>query len=150
MRIGKMQWRRLGLAALVVVAWGSATAVWAQEVKAPASQSDFTGYWVALMTEDWRWRMLPPAKGDYASIPLNLNGKKTADTWDPAKDEANGEQCRSYGAPRRAHAPKHVTTSARLDLCYRATVRHAGPSSSQTLGSNPTSTSAVSTCNCLD
>src|SRR5688500_4655111 len=26
---------------------------------------DLTGYWVAIVSEDWRWRMLTPAKGDF-------------------------------------------------------------------------------------
>src|SRR5437899_13051642 len=59
---------------------------------------DLTGYWVSLVTEDWRWRMVTPAKGDYPSIPLNEAGKRLADAWDPAKDESAGEQCKSYGA----------------------------------------------------
>ena len=72
---------------------------------------DLTGYWVAYVTEDWRWRMVTPAKGDYASIPLNVDGKRRADTWDPAKDEAAGEQCKSYGAPGLMRAPTrlHIT-----------------------------------------
>jgi hypothetical protein len=36
-----------------------------------ASHIDVTGYWVSVITEDWRWRMLTPPKGDYASVPLN-------------------------------------------------------------------------------
>src|SRR5579871_3074089 len=59
---------------------------------------DVTGYWVSIVDEDWRWRMMTPAKGDYASIPLNAEGTKIADTWDPAKDEAEGNQCKAYGA----------------------------------------------------
>jgi hypothetical protein len=39
-----------------------------------------------------------PNKGDYAGVPLNDEGKKVADSWDPAKDEAAGEQCKAYGA----------------------------------------------------
>ena len=40
---------------------------------APQRQAriDVTGYWVSVVTEDWRWRMLTPPKGDYASLPLN-------------------------------------------------------------------------------
>jgi hypothetical protein len=70
---------------------------------------DITGYWVSIVTEDWRFRMVTPAKGDYASVPINPAGRKIADAWDPAKDEAAGEQCKSYGAaaimrvPGRAH-----------------------------------------------
>jgi hypothetical protein len=67
-----------------------------------------TGYWVSIVTEDWRWRMVTPAKGDYASVPINLDAKKVADMWDPAKDEAAGEQCRSYGAPAIMRVPGRV------------------------------------------
>src|SRR2546423_10256019 len=49
---------------------------------------DFTGYWTAVVTEDWRYRMIAPARGDYASVPLNAEGRKVADAWDPANDEA--------------------------------------------------------------
>jgi hypothetical protein len=59
---------------------------------------DITGYWVSEITEDWRWRMFPN-KQDYAGIPLGPEGKRIADMWDPAKDEAAGEQCKGYGAP---------------------------------------------------
>src|SRR5712691_4641728 len=63
-----------------------------------AAPIDLTGYWVSLVTEDWRYRMVTPAKGDYPSIPLNPEGKRVADAWDAAKDEAAGEPCKSYGA----------------------------------------------------
>src|SRR6185312_8970170 len=69
---------------------------------------DLTGYWVAIITEDWRWRMVTPAKGDYASIPINAEGKRVADLWDPAKDESAGEQCRSYGAPGLMRGPTRL------------------------------------------
>src|SRR6202142_4115248 len=59
---------------------------------------DLTGYWVSVVTEDWRFRMIVPDKGDYSSVPLNPEGRKVADSWDPAKDQAEGNQCRSYGA----------------------------------------------------
>jgi len=63
-----------------------------------AAPIDLTGYWVALITEDWRYRIPTPIKGDYAGVPLNLAGRKVADAWDAAKDEASGEQCKAYGA----------------------------------------------------
>jgi len=47
-----------------------------------------TGNWVAQITEDWRWRMITPPKGDYASVPLNALGRQVADAWDPAADAA--------------------------------------------------------------
>lgn len=59
---------------------------------------DLTGYWVSLVTEDWRYRVVTPPKGDYTSVPLNPAGRKAADGWDPARDEAAGEACRAYGA----------------------------------------------------
>src|SRR5437899_11612113 len=67
---------------------------------------DLTGYWVSLVTQDWRVRMFAPPKGDYAGIPLNAAARKIADAWDPAKDEAAGEQCRSYGAAGLMRVPR--------------------------------------------
>ena len=49
---------------------------------------DLTGYWVSLVTEDWRYRVVTPPKGDYESVPLNQQGQKVADTWDPVKEQA--------------------------------------------------------------
>jgi len=76
-----------------------------------ASLFDITGYWVAVVTEDWRFRMVTPPKGDYSGVALNPDGRKIADAWDPAKDEAAGEQCRSYGAPNIMQVPGrlHIT-----------------------------------------
>ena len=76
-----------------------------------AAPEDITGYWVSIVTEDWRWRMLTPAKGDITSVPLNPVGRKTAEAWDPAKDEAAGEQCKAYGAPGLMRLPTrlHIT-----------------------------------------
>jgi hypothetical protein len=72
---------------------------------------DPTGYWVAIISEDWRWRMVTPAKGDVVSIPLSVEGFRVAEAWDPAKDEAAGEQCRAYGAPGLMRGPTrlHIT-----------------------------------------
>jgi hypothetical protein len=52
-----------------------------------------------------------PAKGDYAAVPVNPNGRKLADSWDPAKDEASGDQCKAYGAPAIMRIPgrAHIT-----------------------------------------
>jgi hypothetical protein len=63
-----------------------------------AARTDLTGNWVAQVTEDWRWRMITPPKGDYASVPLNAEGRKIADGWDLARDNAAGEECRAFGA----------------------------------------------------
>jgi hypothetical protein len=66
---------------------------------------DFTGYWVSVVTEDWRWRMVTPARGDYDSVPLNAAGRRQADTWDPQRDRAAGEACRAYAAPAVMRIP---------------------------------------------
>ncbi|HUK00667.1 MAG TPA: hypothetical protein VLW26_00150 [Steroidobacteraceae bacterium] len=69
---------------------------------------DVTGYWVAIVTEDWRYRMMTPDKGDAAGIALNPKGRALAASWDPARDEAAGEQCKSYGAPAIMRIPTRL------------------------------------------
>ena len=51
---------------------------------------DLTGYWVSVVSEDWRHRMATSRKGDYESLPLNAEGRRIADMWDLAKDNAAG------------------------------------------------------------
>jgi hypothetical protein len=85
----------------------------AQPPRAPraAAPIDLTGYWVAIVTQDWRWRMVTPAKGDYQGVQMTAAARKVADAWDPARDEAAGEQCKSYGAPALMNVPGrlHIT-----------------------------------------
>ena len=87
----------------------------------PGAPFDPTGYWVSLITNNWRFRMVPPAKGDYAGIPISMAGKKLADAWDPAQDEATGNQCKHYGAasimyqPTRLHIAWQDDTTLRVD-----------------------------------
>jgi hypothetical protein len=80
----------------------------AQKASAPV---DLTGYWVSMVTEEWRYRMLTPKKGDYNRVPLNAEARKVADAWDPAADQAAGNQCRAYGAAAIMRVPTrlHVT-----------------------------------------
>src|ERR1700722_795604 len=73
-----------------------------------AAPEDLTGYWVSIVTEDWRWRMVTPAKGDYTSVPLSQAGRKAADAWDPDKDIAAGNQCKAYGAAAIMRVPGRV------------------------------------------
>jgi hypothetical protein len=73
-----------------------------------AAPIDLTGYWVSIVTEDWRYRMVTPAPGDYQSVPMTPAAVKVADAWDPAKDEAAGDQCKSYGAPAILRVPEHL------------------------------------------
>jgi hypothetical protein len=76
-----------------------------------AAPVDFTGTWVSVVTEDWRWRMLTPARGDFAGVPLNAAGRKLGLAWDPARDEADGNQCRAYGAAAIMRMPGRVRIS---------------------------------------
>jgi hypothetical protein len=73
-----------------------------------AAPIDVTGYWLSVVSEDWRFRMVTPPKGDYLGVPLNAAGRKIADAWDPAKDEAAGEQCRNYGAANIMRQPGRI------------------------------------------
>jgi hypothetical protein len=66
---------------------------------------DLTGYWVSVVTEDWRYRMITAPKGDHPGLPLSAEGNRVANAWDPAKDEAAGEQCKAYGAAGVMRAP---------------------------------------------
>jgi hypothetical protein len=68
---------------------------------------DLTGTWVSVVTEDWRWRMRTPPKGDVASIPLNPAGRKVAESWDPATDGS----CRAYGAAAIMRMPGRIRIS---------------------------------------
>jgi len=72
---------------------------------------DMTGYWVSVVTEDWMFRMVTPPKGQYLGVPLSAAARRVADAWDPAKDEAAGEQCKSYGAAAVMRVPGrlHIT-----------------------------------------
>jgi hypothetical protein len=73
-----------------------------------AAPIDLTGYWVSVVTEDWRYRMVTPPKGDFASVPLNDEGRKVVEAWDPAKDVASGNECRAYGAANIMRVPGRV------------------------------------------
>ena len=82
-------------------------------VKTPreAAPIDLTGYWVSFVTEDWRFRMITPPKGDYTRLPLTPEARKVGDAWDPAADEAAGNQCKAYGAAALMRVPGrfHIT-----------------------------------------
>src|SRR5213594_971184 len=62
------------------------------------SQIDLTGSWVSVITQDWRYRMVTPTKGDFAGLPLTSAAIEAANSWDPVKDDAASLQCKSYGA----------------------------------------------------
>jgi len=96
---------------------------------------DLTGYWVSVISEDWEFRMVTPDKGVYDTLTLNNEGRRVGDTWDPARDEASGEQCRAYGAgnimrmPGRLHVSWENDTTLRMDIDAGTQTRlfHFGP-----------------------
>ncbi len=75
------------------------------------SAIDITGSWTAVITEDWALRMVTPKKGDYTRVPMTPAARQIADAWDPARDEAAGEQCRGYGAPSVMRLPGRLRIS---------------------------------------
>jgi hypothetical protein len=78
------------------------------QVPKAAAPIDLTGYWVSIVSEDWRYRMVTPAKGDYQAVPMTPEAVKVADAWNPEADTAAGNQCKSYGAPAIMRAPGRV------------------------------------------
>jgi hypothetical protein len=76
-----------------------------------AAPIDLTGHWVSVVSEDWKYRMVTPKKGVFDGVPLNPEGRKVGESWDPARDEAAGEQCRSYGAGAIMRVPGRLNIS---------------------------------------
>jgi hypothetical protein len=108
---------RAAVSSAVVLALSAAVAAQRggppQPPPTPRAQAafDITGYWVSLVNEDWRYRIVTPPKGDTAGVPLNNAGRQAAAAWDPAADEAAGESCRAYGAGGLMRQPGrlHIT-----------------------------------------
>ena len=84
-----------------------------------AAPIDLTGYWVSIVNEDWRFRMVTPVPGDYMGVPMTPASKRVADAWDPDKDEKAGEQCKSYGAPALLRVPEHLHITWQDDQTLR-------------------------------
>lgn len=76
---------------------------------------DLTGSWVSIVNEDYRWRMITPPKGDYASVPLTEEGRKVADTWDPSKDG----MCEAYGAGGLMRMPTRLRITWESDTVLK-------------------------------
>ena len=76
---------------------------------------DLAGYWVSVVTEDWRWRMVTPPKGDYASVPMTREARTVADAWDISKDGS----CLAYGAAGLLRIPTRLRFSWESDTVLR-------------------------------
>jgi hypothetical protein len=123
--VSPARWSLWSATLLSVIAHGAETAnPGTQPALTPrtAAQFDLTGYWVSVITKDWVYRMVTPEKGDRGSVPLNANGMKAANEWDRAKDTAEGEQCKAYGAagvmhlPGRLHIDWQDDSTLKIDL----------------------------------
>ena len=86
-----------------------------------AAPIDLTGYWVSYVTENWRYRMVTPAKGEYRRIPASPAEVPLINAWDPVADERAGNQCKAYGAgnimsvPGRLHITWQDADTLRID-----------------------------------
>ena len=106
-----------------------------------AAPADLTGYWVSVISEDWRWRMVTPAKDDFAGIPFTPEGRKVGDAWDPAKDEASSDACKAYGAaavmrlPGRLHITWQDDSTLKIetDTGMQTRLLHFGGKASESL-----------------
>jgi hypothetical protein len=119
-----------GLAVVLALLGGASTATvraQAQGGAPPASAReaapiDLTGYWVAYVTENWRYRMVTPPKGEYRRIPASPAALAVINAWDPAADAKAGLQCRGYGAaaimsvPARLHVTWQDANTLRVDI----------------------------------
>jgi len=82
---------------------------------APSAQSiapiELTGTWVAVISEDWRHRMVTPRKGDFESLTLNAEGQKVANNWDIARDNQAALQCKAFGIGGIIRQPGRIRIS---------------------------------------
>jgi hypothetical protein len=103
-----------------------------------AAPFDPTGYWVSIIVDEWRFRVTPQ-KGDIPYLPLNAEARRVANSWDPAKDEADGNQCKAYGAvgvmqrPGRLHITWDDDNTLRIeaDAGTQTRLLHFGPTPGQ-------------------
>jgi hypothetical protein len=69
---------------------------------------DITGQWVAVVNEDWRWRMITPPIGDTASLPVNPRARAAAEAWDLERDRAEGVLCKAFAGPGLMRQPTRI------------------------------------------
>jgi hypothetical protein len=87
-----------------------------------AAPIDLTGYWVAVVSEDWRHRIATPRKGDYESLmPIfTAEGRRVADAWDLEKDNAAGLQCKAFGVGGIMRQPGRIHITWQDDNTLKA------------------------------
>lgn len=92
---------------------GAPPAAPAEAPQTPQSMApiDLVGTWVSVVSEDWRWRMMTPAKGDYASVPINDAGRKAADGWNYAAEQTPDNACKPFGVGNIVRMPGRLRIS---------------------------------------
>ena len=80
---------------------------------------DLTGYWVSVVTEDWKFRMVTPRRGVFETLTLNAEGRRAGEAWDPARDAAAGEECRAYSAANIMRMPGRLRIGWENDTTLR-------------------------------
>lgn len=103
----------LGVSRIGAQAPAPATAKPPEPPKPPRAMAplDLVGTWVGVVSEDWRWRMVTPAKGDLESVPLNDAGRKLANTWTYQPKPDAETACKPFGAGGIMRMPGRVRFS---------------------------------------
>ena len=115
---------RHGSATLLIVTGLAVSAAFAQRGPGggnprQAAPIDLTGYWVSVVSEDWRHRMATPRPGDYESIPLSGAGRRAAGEWDLEADNAAGLQCKAFGVGGIIRQPGRLNVSWENDTTLK-------------------------------
>jgi hypothetical protein len=101
--------RAAGPALIAITIAGTNFALAQPRASEPAGRAtapiDLTGTWVSVAFEDWKFRMVTADPGVFDGIPLNAEGRRIGEAWDPAADEAAGDACKAYGAPAIMRMP---------------------------------------------
>jgi hypothetical protein len=131
--LASVAWLASGV--LVAAQGGRGASAGSQATPRGVAPVDLAGYWVSVVSEDWRFRMMTPPKGDYGGVPLRPDAVKITEAWDPDNDAAAGTRCKAYGAPALMRIPGrlHITwqddTTLKIetDAGQQTRLLHFGP-----------------------
>ncbi len=74
---------------------------------------DLTGYWVSIVTEDWRYRMVTPARGRSSKRPAQRSGQR------PRQQLGSGEGRSRRGAVQSVRAAGVMRAPGRLHVTWQ-------------------------------